>query len=368
MANGRMSAWAPGFLSGAGSNVEASAGADSDPMSFYCSTSATTWRNPGMSALPRKNEGTGDTSTGFIKNFAHIQEPWEEQQERFLTTYKRVNNEREERTQTSDASRTITSECTHTGSFATASCPSPIKWKDEKYRRLAFPSKPLLEKRRKRDPTEWENDGVGPTDFSTSFGMSWQAPDQQEDKCNARVTLSTSSSSALEKASLTSGWRENNTNREHPWIHPGVPESTETTYRLTNRIPAKRGGRSEIAPMSSSGYARSARKIIFGRNALLPEEQMSTTHLNYLAGRTNALSGLVVDLKPGEKVEDGFAQSGFCKNLPHPLEVFPRSSPQELPPQIQYATSTQVSYSHPSKFRSENPIGVDAGMARRHRR
>jgi len=53
MANGRMSAWAPGFLSGAGSNVEASAGADSDPMSFYCSTSATTWRNPGMSALPR---------------------------------------------------------------------------------------------------------------------------------------------------------------------------------------------------------------------------------------------------------------------------------------------------------------------------
>jgi len=267
-----------------------------------------------------------------------------------------------------DASRTITSECTHTGSFATASCPSPIKWKDEKYRRLAFPSKPLLEKRRKRDPTEWENDGVGPTDFSTSFGMSWQAPDQQEDKCNARVTLSTSSSSALEKASLTSGWRENNTNREHPWIHPGVPESTETTYRLTNRIPAKRGGRSEIAPMSSSGYARSARKIIFGRNALLPEEQMSTTHLNYLAGRTNALSGLVVDLKPGEKVEDGFAQSGFCKNLPHPLEVFPRSSPQELPPQIQYATSTQVSYSHPSKFRSENPIGVDAGMARRHRR
>ena len=57
--------------------------------------------HPAPGRASRKNEGTGDTSTGFIKNFAHIQEPWEEQQERFLTTYKRVNNEREERTQTS---------------------------------------------------------------------------------------------------------------------------------------------------------------------------------------------------------------------------------------------------------------------------
>jgi hypothetical protein len=263
-----------------------------------------------------------------------------------------------------DASRTIQSDCTHTGSFATASCPSPIKWKDEKYRRFGFPSKKLLDTRRKRDPTEWENGGSGPSDFSTSFGMSWLAPQQQEDKCNARATLSTSSSSALEKASLTSGWRENNTNREHPWIHPGVPDTTETTYRLTNRIPAKRGGRSEIAPMPTSGYARSARKIVFGRSALLPEEQMSTTHLNYLAGRTNVLSGTVVDLRPGEKVEDGFAQSGFCKNLPHPMEVFPRSSAGELPPEVLYSTATQSSFSHPSKFRTEKPIGVDCGKDR----
>ena len=38
--------WTSGFLSGAGSNVEGSTGADSDPMSFYCTTSATTWKYP----------------------------------------------------------------------------------------------------------------------------------------------------------------------------------------------------------------------------------------------------------------------------------------------------------------------------------
>jgi hypothetical protein len=53
MTQSRASTWNPGFLSQSGSNVEASAGADSDPMSFYCSTSATTWRNPGLAALPR---------------------------------------------------------------------------------------------------------------------------------------------------------------------------------------------------------------------------------------------------------------------------------------------------------------------------
>jgi hypothetical protein len=50
----------------------------------------------------RWNEGTGDTSTGFIKNFAHIQEPGANEQ-RFLTTYKRVNDEREERIRTTGA-------------------------------------------------------------------------------------------------------------------------------------------------------------------------------------------------------------------------------------------------------------------------
>jgi len=86
--------------------------------------------------------------------------------------------------------------------------------------------------------------------------------------------------------------------------------------------------------------------------------------LNYLAGRTNVLSGMVVDLRPGEKVEDGFAQSGFCKNLPHPMEVFPRSSTEELPPEVLYSTATQSSFSHPSKFRTEKPIGVDCGKDR----
>lgn len=45
--------WAAGFLSGAGSNVDGSAGADSDVMSFYSTMAATTWKDPGMRGGPR---------------------------------------------------------------------------------------------------------------------------------------------------------------------------------------------------------------------------------------------------------------------------------------------------------------------------
>ena len=48
----RGSAWAPGFLCSAGSNVDGSTGADSDLMSFYCTTAATTWKDPKL-ARPR---------------------------------------------------------------------------------------------------------------------------------------------------------------------------------------------------------------------------------------------------------------------------------------------------------------------------
>lgn len=209
----------------------------------------------------------------------------------------------------------------------------------------------------------------GPADFSTSFGVSWTAPDQQHDRCNARSSLGTSSSSALEKASLTSGWRENNLNREHPWIHPGVPETTETTYSMTNRVPAKRGSRSEIAPMVTSGYARSARKIVFGRNMLLPEEKISTTHLNYIAGRTSPMTGMLVELNPSiVSGEQGFGDSGFCKNLPHPQEVFPRTSEQEFPLQALYATSTSSTFRHPSRFGREKPAVIDGGECQLRRR
>lgn len=67
--------------------------------------SCTLWArvlNPFCRGSSRRNEGTGDTSTGFIKNFAHIQEPGANEQ-RFLTTYKRVNDEREERIRTTGA-------------------------------------------------------------------------------------------------------------------------------------------------------------------------------------------------------------------------------------------------------------------------
>jgi hypothetical protein len=114
--------------------------------------------------------------------------------------------------------------------------------------------------------------------------------------------------------------------------------------------------------MVTSGYSRSARKIVFGRNLLLPDEKISTTHLNYLAGRTNFMTGTVVELKPNVLSGDpGFAQSGFCKNLPHPMEVFPRTSEELLPPQVLYSTSASSSFMHPSKFRSAMPGLVDGG-------
>ena len=54
-------------------------------------------------------ESTGDTSTGFIKNFAHIQDPSldEPPDQKFMTTYKRINNERETRIRTSGALKKI---------------------------------------------------------------------------------------------------------------------------------------------------------------------------------------------------------------------------------------------------------------------
>ena len=45
--------WAPGFFSSAGSNVDGSAGADSDLMSFYSTMAATTWKDPGLHGGPR---------------------------------------------------------------------------------------------------------------------------------------------------------------------------------------------------------------------------------------------------------------------------------------------------------------------------
>ena len=356
--------WQAGFLSQSGSNVDGSLGADSDIMSMYCTTAASTWKDPQGRAPTKKMESTADTSTGFTKNFAQIQDKAidDPPEDKFLTTYRRVNNERETGQRNAESqSRTMATVCQHVGSFAAAQCPSPIKWQQDKYKRWGFPSQNLLNIRRKKDPVEWENKGIGPLDFSTSFSVSWTPPDQQEDKCNARATLRSSASSALEKASLSSGWRENNTNPPHPWIHPGVPETTETTYRLTNRVPAKRGGRSEIAPMATSGFSRSQRKIVYGRDMLLPEEKISTTHLNYLAGRISPMAGMLVELNPTSAPGEGFAQSGFCKNLPHPMEVFPRAPEGELPPEEMYSTSTRISFPHPSTYKRDGPAAVDGG-------
>ena len=48
----------------------------------------------------RKSEASGDTSTGFIKNFAHIQDSAldEAPHDKYLTTYKRVNDSRADNT------------------------------------------------------------------------------------------------------------------------------------------------------------------------------------------------------------------------------------------------------------------------------
>ena len=343
----------PGFLSSSSSNVDVSAGGDSDLMSFYSTTAATTWK----AHAPRVQSPaqSGDTVTGFIKNFGNIQPvPDDAPLEKYTTTYSHVNSEREQLQRSKNAAvNPLTNTAQQTGGFISASCPSPIKY--SALGRPAFPSKRLLDQRRKRDPTEWEHQGAGPADYETTFGSSWTHPSLMEDKCHARASLGGSNSAVLERACLTSGWRENTILRDHPWVHPGVPPDVETTYRVTNRIPSKNAVRSEMQPMSSTAFSRSQRKIVLGRGALMPEDRMSTTHSAYLAGRTSPYlamaPGSIVELNSNVS-QQGLSNTGFSKNVSQPQNVFPRAPDTDLPTQSFYDTTTSTAYEHPSRWAS----------------
>mmetsp|Transcript_26730 Transcript_26730/g.54466 ORF Transcript_26730/g.54466 Transcript_26730/m.54466 type:complete len:427 (-) Transcript_26730:1272-2552(-) len=355
-----------GTLAQSASNVEVSTGGDEDLCSFYSTVASSTWKNHHQARYANHFDAPGDIMTGFVKNFPHVQSPRLEPEQQYESTYKSLNKLTEQSVQSADTARVITSESEHMGGFAHASSPSPIKWRDNLLRRQSPLPTQVLTTRRKRDPTEWENGGQGPADYSTSFKVSYLAPDEMEDKCNATASRRTSVH-ALEKKSLSSGWRENNLNRDHPWIHPGAPEEAETTYRSDVRYPGALSCNPEESPMISSGYSRSARKVVFGRNEAQQADKMSTTHLAYIKGRTSAMAGMVVEVRPGP---DGkpLGSSGFCKNLSDPAAVFPQLEKLTGPdgkrlrqPPTDYLTSTGESFCHPGlRLVSKGPLTLSA--------
>lgn len=78
----------PGYLTvGPGSNVEASSGGDPSVLSFYSTVASTAWT---PKRIPRRFENNTEISTGFVKNFAHIQSPTRDD-DGFTSTYKAVN-------------------------------------------------------------------------------------------------------------------------------------------------------------------------------------------------------------------------------------------------------------------------------------
>jgi len=321
-------------------------------MSFYSTVASSTWKNP-YDGKPNAVDIHGDTSTGFIKNFPHCErtDGEAEGREQFMSTYRSVNDIHSRR---SSEGNTVVGEPNLQGGFASSNTASPIKWNRDLLRRNSpLPSKRILSVRRKRDPTEWENEGMGPDYYSTSFRTSYPAPGEQEDKCNARAPERTDVN-AFDKAGLPSGWRENNHQREHPWYHS--EDKMSTTYTDTLRPVRSSYGKRAESPMSSSGYARAQSKVVFGRSQLQPLERMSTTHLSYIKGRTNSLAGQVVEIAPmleGNRL----GESGFCKNLPQPGSIIPQSSTSS---RKSFSTSFQSAFVHPATHSSGEPTSMNA--------
>lgn len=142
-------------------------------------------------------------------------------------------------------------------------------------------------------------------------------------------------------------------NRDHPWVHPGVPgpEEAETTYRHYVRYPRSPACNPEEAPMKQSGYTQSSKKLVFGRNVPQPMERLSTTHLAYIKGRQSPMAGLVVEVRPGAEGKP-LGSSGFCKNLSDPGGLFPQVATEERDrdgrASTDYLTSFQESFVHPA--------------------
>ncbi len=80
--------WAPGYLSTSSGNIEVSQGGDHDIMSFYSTEASTAWTNK---RFPDRYENMTEISTGYVKNFPHIQEPTRKDEDSYVSTYKAVN-------------------------------------------------------------------------------------------------------------------------------------------------------------------------------------------------------------------------------------------------------------------------------------
>mmetsp|Transcript_50211 Transcript_50211/g.118816 ORF Transcript_50211/g.118816 Transcript_50211/m.118816 type:complete len:425 (+) Transcript_50211:2-1276(+) len=341
----------PGFLSTHGSNVGASQGADEDLLSFYSTTASTTWKAPRLDS-PHRTIAPGNTGTGYVKNFATLEPPRAASHDgdRFQSTYKRLHTEANTvmRHNAEADPRDMTESQQAVGGFTTATCPSPIKWREESYMRQNLVLSPyLLNQRVKANPTEYENEGWGPNLYSTTFQSALPHPRsiqvrQQQDR-------GPPTSTSFRTETVRSGWKENDPGRPHPWEHPGtVP--TSSTYRETMKMPM------EMHPVlqskttaARSGLSRSIKTVLLGRTKPRAVDSLSTTHLSYIQGRQSDLTAAeVAPPRNGGQL----CSTGFMQNIPHPESVIPKRRLAQLdrPDPADWTTSTASAHMHPRSF------------------
>jgi len=354
----------PGYLSLAPSSVVVSGGGDADIFSHWSTLYSSSWV-PKKPQVPIENNTM--ISTGFVKNTAHIESPTSVDNEAFLSTYRVTHTDAlsPKRLGTTASSRIATADTRSLGGFATSSKSSPIKWQQR--RGSIPPSRSLLETKKLKDPIELENMGLGPSEYSTSTSEAYAHPLEAANRkmAGSPYRLDSPSSPAAGLANpkpqtaagnTSTGWRENNTLREHPWVHPGaVPHSS--TYREDNKpgalmqaVSGYNERSSSELPTSGSGFVRAGRKVPLGISQLLPHERISTTHLAYMQGRTAPMQGLVVEIAPRAGAGRPLGQSGFLKNAPNSAgSVMPAVAPGQgtWDPADSYRTTTAMCYEHP---------------------
>uniref|UniRef100_A0A7S1DG42 Uncharacterized protein n=1 Tax=Hemiselmis andersenii TaxID=464988 RepID=A0A7S1DG42_HEMAN len=352
----------PGYLSLAPSHVVVSSGGDADIFSHWSTLYSSSW-TPKKAQVPIENNTM--ISTGFVKNMTRIESPTSVDHDAFVSTYRVTHTDTLSPKRLGTASsRIATSDTRSLGGFATSSKTSPIKWSQR--RGSIPPTRPLLETKKPKDPIELENMGMGPSEYSTSAAEAWLHPAEAANRKMAgspfRLETPTSPGAGLPgpkpqtaAGNTSTGWRENNTLREHPWVHPGaVPHSS--TYREDNKpgalmqaVSGYNERSSSELPTSGSGFVRAGRKVPLGVSQLLPHERISTTHLAYMQGRTAPMQGLVVEIAPRAGTGRPLGQSGFLKNAPNSAgSVMPASQDQgNWDPADSYRTTTGMTYEHP---------------------
>jgi len=356
----------PGYLSLAPSSVVVSSGGDADIFSHWSTQASSSW-TPKKAQVPIENNTM--ISTGFVKNTAHIESPKQPNPDAFATSYRLTHADTLSPMGRGTASSRITTADTRSpGGFATSSKHSPIKWQHPGRRGSIPPSRSMLETKKPKDPIELENLGLGPADYSTSSAEAWLHPaDAASRKLASRASMERGTPTSPGPAGLgpraptaagntSTGWRENNLLREHPWLHPGALPTT-STYREDNKsgvlmqaVSGYNENSSSELPTSGSGFVRSQRKVPLGISQLLPHERISTTHLSYMQGRTAPMQGLVVEIAPRAGGGRPLGQSGFLKNAPSSAgSVMPitTASPGVWDPADSYRTSSSLCFEHP---------------------